>query len=305
MNQPQLSSTQTDSDKIINALDRMLTGIVRLFIGRITFDVLLERLKYVMVKEGCRRVAKENGGKIVKSRVALLTGIRTDQIGRSLQDSTEQDLSISNLTLEARILNAWDKDSLYRDNNTGKTEDLHIYGNGRTFQRLVSIHAGRGVTAQTVLDSLIKAGNIEIINQHWVRLLDPNWYHLSSDEGNMLNEASFAVTNLLNTIDWNHHNLEQADQKRLQRMVWSVSLPTKRIPTLRRRLNTVLKNCLDASRLEIRQQEDQEQSDYNQVLVGAGLYLWEYNTEDDQFVPGSDPQRRNTMWGAPVALDKN
>lgn len=290
-----------DSSKLINAIDRMFLGIVRIFIGRISFDVLVERLRHVMVQEGRRRIARENGGKVVKSRIALLTGVKTEHISRVLNRGQESDNS-ETLTVEARILNAWSKDKALVDQE-GQPKQLHIYGNGNTFQRLVAIHAGRGVTPQTVLDSLIKSGNVEVVEQHWVRMVSPVWNHFTPDEGDMLNGASFTVSNLLNTIHWNLEHFDNAEDKRIERNIWSVSLPPERVPQLRKRLNSVLKDYFETCRQEIKEHEDSEQTEYNQVLVGAGMFYWEYNTSSDQYVPCNDPDKRQFLWGDPVKIE--
>jgi len=265
---------QRASSQLIHAIDCLMLGIVRLFIGRVTFDVLVERLRHVMVQEGSRRIAKENGGKVVKSRIALLTGVKTEHIGRALKQTKEDCQQQSVLTVEARILNAWSKDPLHLDAK-GQPKQLHIYGNGDTFQRLVAIHAGRGVTPQTVLDSLLKAQNVEIVDQHWVRMVNPVWNHYTPDESNMLKGASFTVNNLLNTIQWNLEHFDAPEHKRTERNIWSVSLPPEKVPLLRQRLNQVLKNSFEDCRAEIKQLEDPQQTEYNTVLVGAGMFYWE------------------------------
>lgn len=297
------SEPQLESDKLVKAIDRMFLGIVRLFMGRVTFDVLVERLRHAMVQEGSRRIARENGGKVVKSRVALLTGVKTEHIGRDLKEDEVNGYGPGALTVEARILNAWAREPAHLDAATGQPRPLHIYGSGDTFQRLVAIHAGRGVTPQTVLDSLLNAGNVKIVDQHWVHLVNPAWNQFTPDEGDMLNGASFAVSNLLNTIQWNLEHFDQAEEKRLERNIWSVSLPPQQIPALRQRLNTVLKDYFETCRQEIKAHEDPNQTDYNSVLVGAGMFYWECDTHHDEFIPCSHPERRQFLWGEPAKVD--
>ncbi|MCG8464904.1 MAG: DUF6502 family protein [Xanthomonadales bacterium] len=269
---PYVEQPQQLSDTLINAAIRLLRGFMRLFIGRITFDVLVEIMRRIAVEEGCRRVAAENNGKVILSRVAMLTGVRMQQVKELMNEPFSCDES--DLTLESRILNRWANDPSYRDPSTNEPIDLLVLGSGRTFQRLVTSVAGRGVTTQTALDRLLENGHVEIINNHWVRLLNPYWTIIKGTDCEMLDVGSFSIENQINTII---HNIEatSSDQRWVQRFSWSVALPQEKIQDLRTDLADALKNYHEDCKRIIRNHEDTSQPEFNTVLVGAGLYYWQ------------------------------
>lgn len=270
--EPSVDQTKQLSDKLVNAAVRVLRGFMRLFIGRITFEVMVDILRRIAVEEGCRRVAAENNGKVILSRVAMLTGVRMQQVKELMNEpfSCEE----SDLTLESRLLNRWAKDPMYRDPGSDQAVDLLILGSGRTFQRLVTSVAGRGVTTQTALDSLLDQGHVEVIDNHWVRLVNPYWSVIGKNDCEMLDVGSFSIENHINTI---LHNVEaeQAEQRWLQRFSWSVALPEQHIAPLRLELSDALRRHHEECKQIIRKHEDHQQQDFNQVLVGAGMYYWE------------------------------
>lgn len=270
------------SDQLLNSALRVLRGFARLFVGRMSVDVMIELLNRAVIEEGCRRVARDNQGKVVKSQVALLTGVKAERIKDS---NTTMNYDDANLTIEARILKAWASSPEYRDKKTGETQELLIFGGGHTFQRLVANMAGRGVTVQTVLNRLSENGNVKIVNEHWVMLVDPDWRFLLPVENDMLNIGSFAVENLLKTIDWNYHHLTELEQRRLERGGWSVTLPEEKIPALREELNKMLRECHFNCLRTIRKYEDPGLVGYNSTLVGFNMYYWERELTGDGYTP--------------------
>lgn len=268
------------STQLVTSATRILRGFVKLFMGRMTFDVMVDILRQVMVEEGSKRVAEENDGKVILSRVSLLTGIRTQSIKELQQDTAVT--TPNDLTLEARILGAWFSDEQYADSNTGKPAELIIHGGGCTFQRLVSSVAGRGVTTQTVLERLESAGNVQVVNEHWVRLINPHWIYIKSIESEMLDAGSYNTENQMSTI---LHNIENANDRWTERSVWSMSLPTERLPELRNVLNEALKDFYKAAVTKISDHEDENMTTLSEVLTGVGLYYWERKSDRIELSP--------------------
>lgn len=262
------------STQLVTSATRILRGFVKLFMGRMTFDVMVDILRQVMVEEGSKRVAEENDGKVILSRVSLLTGIRTQSI-KELQQETQYG-QINDLTLEARILAAWANDTQYHDPRTNKPAELIIHGGGCTFQRLVSSVAGRGVTTQTVLERLEASGNVEVVNEHWVRLLNPNWIYIKTIESEMLDAGSFNAESQLSTI---LHNLNSTADRWVERSAWGVSVPRERIPELRKVMNQALKDFYKSGAVQINELEDPGMVSAGEVLSGFGVYYWERDSD--------------------------
>jgi hypothetical protein len=261
------------SEQLMNSATRILRGFVRIFMGRMTFDVMVDLLRQVMVEEGSRRVAAENDGKVILSRVSLLTGIRTQAI-KDIQRQNDDDVSNSSydLTIEGRILAIWSNDKQYVDPKTGQPMELIIHGGGCTFQRLVSSVAGRGVTTQTVLERLEASGNVEVVNEHWVRLVNPRWIYIQNFQSQMLEAGSFNAENHLTTLQ---HNLESPDDRWTERSVWSVSAPPELEPELKLILNEALKDYYHKAAALIREREVENMSQVNKTFIGVGFYFWQ------------------------------
>lgn len=272
------------SEQLVNSATRILRGFARIFMGRMTFDVMVDILRQVMVEEGSRRVAAENDGKMILSRVSLLTGIRTQAIKEIQQQHDAPNGAAYDLTIEGRILAIWANDKQYRDANTGQPMELIIHGGGCTFQRLVSSVAGRGVTTQTVLERLEASGNVKVVNEHWVRLVNPRWIYIQNYQSQMLEAGSFNAENHLTTLQ---HNLDQPEDRWTERSVWSVSLPPEKIPELREVLNNALKDFYHASADLIREREDEQMPQVNETLAGVGMFYWQRNENYSQ--PDCDP----------------
>lgn len=183
--------TSPTSEIVVNSAINVLRVFVCLFMGRMSCDMMLGLLRRVLVEEACRKVAVENNGKVILSRVALLTGVRTQNINE-LADQPLQ-CTEADLVPEAMILSRWANDPRYRHPESDRPIDLLIYGTGLTFQRLVSAVAGRGVTTQTVLEKLERNGNISFLNEHWLRLENPRWRLLEPDEAHDIEAASQAI----------------------------------------------------------------------------------------------------------------
>lgn len=287
MNNPQLANVQEStnhlrnkplSDKLVNSAVRLLRGFMRLFIGRIAFDVMVDIMRRIAVEEGCRRIARENNGKVILSRVAMLTGVRMQQVKELMNQPLACDES--DLTLESRILTRWANDPLYLNQATGQPVDLLILGSGQTFQRLITSVAGRGVTTQTALDRLLENGHVQIFNEHWVRLLNPYWSVIKKNDCEMLDVGTFSVENQINTLI---HNVEETDPDKrwVQRFTWSVALPQEQIPKLEDELNHALREYHEQCKLIIRRYEDKTENNFNRTLVGAGLFFWQRHPDDN------------------------
>ncbi|GAB4190937.1 MAG: hypothetical protein Tsb002_19200 [Wenzhouxiangellaceae bacterium] len=282
------------SDQLTNSALRIFRGFARLFVGRMSFDVMMDLLTRAVVEEARRRVAKENRGRVVQSQVALLSGVPIKQIKQAVRPNLDYD--DASLTVEARILAAWANDQRYRDNQTGKPMDLLIHGTGRTFQGLISSIAGRGVTTQTVITRLQANGNVEIVNEHWLRLLNPHWKFLLPIENEMIDIGTFNAENLLRTMTWNIDHNDQPDNKRIERGVWSISLDESKAPLLRQRLREALLRFYEDCAHTIREHEHvdpQTTPDEQRTLIGVNLFYWERGQIDDDFIRRRQGEKAN------------
>lgn len=103
------------------------------------------------------------------SGIAAITGIPRADISRILKSSSglnERD-GDSQQQSTNRILAAWHEDPKFTGPD-GQPAELHMYGRGITFETLARKY-GRGIPTRAVLDELIRAGAVEIVDAQKIR----------------------------------------------------------------------------------------------------------------------------------------
>ncbi|GAB4186884.1 MAG: hypothetical protein Tsb002_11700 [Wenzhouxiangellaceae bacterium] len=164
-----------DSHPILNPLYQSLKRLAPSYLGVVDVDVASTLLRQAWTEIAAEQIVQEHG-RMVLSRVALATGERTTNIRRFQQGCLfNQNSPLNRLS---KMIAAWAEDKKYRDSMTGKPARLLILGSGRTFERLVTATAGRGVTPQSALDELLAIKAVQVEREHWVRLIDTNWQRL-------------------------------------------------------------------------------------------------------------------------------
>lgn len=114
----------------------------------------------------------EVSNRVNVSGIAATTGIPRGEISRILREKTEapeamEKTSDGQQRSTNRILAAWHEDPTYTGPN-GQPADLKIYGRGATFEALAKRY-GRGIPARAVLDELLRAGAIELLDTQRIR----------------------------------------------------------------------------------------------------------------------------------------
>lgn len=103
------------------------------------------------------------------SGIAAITGIPRADISRILKASSglnERD-GDSQQQSTNRILAAWHENPKFTGPD-GQPAELHMYGRGITFETLARKY-GRGIPTRAVLDELIRAGAVEIVDAQKIR----------------------------------------------------------------------------------------------------------------------------------------
>lgn len=265
--------TSPRSEKTVLAATKILGCIIDLLIEFMSGPVLNDLFKQVLVDRWYCKLQKDNsGGKVTLSQLTFYTGLDSRQVKRLIErpiQCTETDIST-----EAMLLNRWARDPNLRDAATGLPRDLPIYGYSGTFQGLISAVVGRGVTPQTVLDRLTHNGNVEVVNDHWVRLISPDWRIIEDKQSDMLNSASFSIISLVHTIRHNLANYDNYEQRWLERYTYSVRLPGHKTALL----NKLIQDLLNGQKCEVatllREHESMDVND-NSRTIGVGYYYWE------------------------------
>lgn len=270
--------TSPRSEKTIQAATKILGCIIDLLIEFMSGPVLNDMFKRVLVDRWYQKLQRENlGNKVTLSQLTFHTGLDSRQLKKLLDrpiQCTEADIST-----EAMLLHRWARDPNLRDPDTGRPRDLPVYGYSGTFQGLISAVVGRGVTPQTVLDRLTLNGNVKIVNEHWVRLVTPDWRMVEEQQNEMLSSACFSIINLVKSIRHNLANYDNHENRWLERYTYSIRLSPDKADDVRRRLNKILNEQKEMNAMILRSYETLDSTEESR-FIGIGYYYWEDSPAD-------------------------
>lgn len=267
-----------DAGWLVKAIERMMRPLARLLVGRVSCNVAVDLLKQLYVQEAKRTLkTREPDKRITKSSLALLTGLDTRAIA-ALEDA-KTDYSIVDMCPEAAVLSVWATDSMFRDPNSGQPLELPIYGRGLSFQTLVTRTVGRNVTCPTVLEKLTESGNIEIVNENFVRLKERFYVPVKESDRTFIEAGSFSVNRLMETVIHNMASSSNAADRWLQQDRWTMKLPPERIQQFRKDLRALFEHHIKQAEAAVEPYEAPVRRD-NHFSAGVGWYYWEKPPEE-------------------------
>jgi hypothetical protein len=268
------------SEMIMQAAYRMARVFVKLFSPYLQTAVLAEMVTQAGVENAEKRCKKEAPGqKITLSKLSLMTGTSTAII-KGLQKKPRQ-IGDYQVCAEAAILARWCKDPELRS-LSGKPADLPIFGPEGSFQSLVTRQAGRGISTRTVLDRMIATGNLEIVNRHFVRIIDANWRFIEDNEDQFLDYGTQAIASLATTVENNLQHRNNPEGKLVERRIYSIKIPEKLQDKVRKGINEILMRQKEEVGAYIRSFEDNSLAE-NTGLVGVGYYHWQSSPDESDF----------------------
>jgi len=273
--QSALVQQRADISWLIKAIVRMARPLVRFSVGRVSCTALVNLIREIYVSEAKEYLKAQNPDrKVTRSALTLLCGMDSRAIA-ALEENSSKSYTVSDVSSQSAILEMWHRDDAFRDPETGEPAQLLIHGPHGTFQRLVSRAAGRAVTPQTALESLLESGNIELNSDGThVRLIDSFYKPVKDSEKTAIEAGSLAVNLLGKSIVHNTNRHTRNQPSWLQQDRWSVRIPCHRVEILRRELRETLErniqeveHCLES--------EEMETSEGAECSVGIGWYYWE------------------------------
>lgn len=260
---------------IVEAMVKMIRPIVRFSIGRVSCTALVNLVREVYVYEAKEHLKAQNPDRrVTRSALALLCGMDSRAIA-TFENNGNKTYSASDVSSPGCILEIWNKDKDFRDSVSDGPAELLIHGPHGTFQRLVSRAAGRAVTPQTALDTLLESGNIELNEEGThVRLVDPVYKPVKDSEKTAIEAGSLAVNLLGKAIVHNttRHIHNQAPW--LQQDRWSYRIPCDRLTRVRAEIREVLEKHIQEIEIHL-EREEQETEKGAECSVGIGWYYWE------------------------------
>ncbi|NKI34508.1 hypothetical protein HFP89_04935 [Wenzhouxiangella sp. XN79A] len=266
-----LSHENEVAGQLAEVIERLLRPLIRLFVGRVSCDFMVRMLKRLYIEEAKTWIEKHDGSRVTKSKLALLTGLDARTIA-SIEErvSIDEDIQSRTVFAEACVLYHWTENPDYQDEH-GAPAVLQILGRPRTFQTLVSPLVGRSVTAKTVLQRLIDSGNVEIVDETHVRLLDPHYQPVQRSEATVLNSGSWSLSRLFETIE-NNLNADDRDDRLLQQDRYSISIPIQDVPAVRAALREVLLRHIKEVESLL---EDHESDRETGTTLGVGWFVFQ------------------------------
>jgi hypothetical protein len=273
--QAALIKQREDIRWLVEAILRMIRPLVRFAVGRISCTALVNLIRQTYVEEAKAYLKAQNPEKkVTRSALAMLCGMDSRAI-TAFEEQDSRSYSISDFSSQGYILEMWNKDEAFRDIESGAPADLLIHGPHGTFQRLVSRAAGRAVTPQTALESLLESGNVQLNTEGThVRMIDPVYKPIHESEKTAIEAGSLAVNFLGKAIIHNTNRHSGHAPSWLQQDRWSYRIPCERIPTIRNELRAVLEKHIREVESHL-EREERATSEVAECSVGIGWYYWE------------------------------
>ena len=234
----QAMTNADNAERVVAAMERILRPVIRLFVGRISCGFMLQQIKRIYIEEARKWIEKnDKDARVTKSKLAMLTGLDTRTITTIENNTTKENIE-GELCAETAVLYRWVSQGNFQDDQ-GNPKLLPIMGRSHTFQSLVSTAVGRNVTYQTVLDRLLESGNVEIVDDNFLRLVSPYYQPIKSSEQVFVDFGSRSIARLANTIIHNM-NSSDASNRMLQQDRWSRHIPEDKLPELSAELRSLL-----------------------------------------------------------------
>lgn len=250
----------------------LLSKIVRLLVGTISFPALVEMLRSIYVEEGVKKLEK-GGSKPTKSALALITGLDTRVVTTVLKNNCDPSIEPHHVSPEFTLIDLWASDPFFQDQETGEPAILPIEGRGRTFQGLVLKAIGRNVTVKTVLDRLQKSETIKIhdgdIQQ--VELLSLEYTPIGSDRAKL---TDITILEASRVMAAGIHNMVAPPEERIpQQGRWTYRIAPDKYKEFRQEARDLLyKQIKEGEALLEKYEETSKQP--GQITVGLGWYQW-------------------------------
>ena len=264
---------QDQGSRLALTIERIIRPFIKLIVGRVSCGFLIQQVKRIYIEEARAWIENNDAnGRVTKSKLAMLTGLDTRTISSFEENAVDAaDIRLGDLCAEAAVLDAWNSDAKYRDDND-KPDSLPIFGRGVSFQSLVSSTVGRNVTCQTVLDKLEETKNVEVVNDNFVRMVNPFFQPLDETEEPVIDYGSTSVARHLSTVN---HNIfcKNKDKRRLEQNRWSMRIRKADVVAMESELRTLVEGqILDVEKILVKYEQSDDQEDT--VSYGVGWFFF-------------------------------
>lgn len=257
---------------LAEVIERLMRPVIRLLVGRVSCQFIVQMVKRIYIEEARIWIGQHSDkGRVTKSKLALLTGLDTRTIESIESTSIDiADMTASDVCVEAAVLHEWSTDSDYRDDQ-GRPMRLRVFGRPRTFETLTRPLVGRGVTCQTVLDRLVQAGNVRIVEDDFVEMIKPFYEPVEATEASILEAGSWSIARLCFTL-YANLNTPEFDKRLIQRDRYTFTIPSEDYDGVRAKVRKTLEEHVQA--IEKILGDAEVDGAENGKCLGVGWYMF-------------------------------
>jgi hypothetical protein len=160
-------SKDTIKEATIGTLKQVVDPLVGLmFEGGITVQEFCHLLRERAVRSAANRIRKE-GGRISKSRVAIITGLPRAEVARILRMDDNKSHKSGGQHPIRKVLAGWHDNQRFLS-STGEPAVLPMFGLRRSFEQLIAAYGG-GIPVRAMLDQLTQIDAVEVLPGQRVR----------------------------------------------------------------------------------------------------------------------------------------
>ena len=108
---------QDQGSRLALAIERIIRPFIKLIVGRVSCGFLIQQVKRIYIEEARAWIENNDAnGRVTKSKLAMLTGLDTRTIS-SFEEKMQRSMKrqLGDLCAEAAVLDAWNSDAKYRD----------------------------------------------------------------------------------------------------------------------------------------------------------------------------------------------
>jgi hypothetical protein len=275
------------------ALRRVVDPVMDLmFDAGVTVRELSGLVRERAVRAAANRVLKE-GGRVSKSRVAIITGLARSEVARIL---TAYDYPIDpppDQHPARRVLAGWYGNRRFLAGN-GDPAILPIYGKRRSFERLVTLYSG-GIPVRAMLDQLVQNDAVEILSGQRVKAKSrvPIFRGMTSSAIAMIGDRA---SDLLETLK---SNLRATTKPLFESTAVSTNIGAEAVPLVRKEIADQGAAFIDGanslfsrSRPKSRRSKSKEPG---KIRIGVTVYYFQDDLPGERLAAPVTSRRRKNL----------
>ena len=201
---------------LLTAYHQLLAPLVRILLRNSVSAKEFNELSKLVFVEVATQQLKATHTKPTSEQVALITGLTTEEVQRTLNAGQDLQGGAQNLSRVTRILSAWHTDN-YFTGPYGLPLELPVVDPKKPdFSKLVAKHCPEA-DPKTLLDELLRIGAVRETETNWYKVLTRT-YVPEVDDPASLERLGYAVGKFVETIDFNRAE-ENPEKRMFERIV--------------------------------------------------------------------------------------